>query len=136
MKKGTHQFTVRVPYGDVDAMGIVYYANYFVYFEMARAEFLRDIGLPYTQLEQRGVMLPVVEAHCQYKSPARFEDLLIVCSRVSLEKNIKFRFEYELYRDETLLVTGYTCHVCMKPGGKVARLDPELLEKSKPYTDT
>ena len=69
---------VRVPYAHVDQMGVVYYANYLVYFEMARSEMMREAGMPYSELEARGLRLPVIEAHCEYKAPARF--IYYVCS--------------------------------------------------------
>ena len=101
-------------------MGIVYYANYFVYFEMARAQMLRDVGLPYGELEERGVMLPVVEAHCEYKRPAHYDDLLIVQSLTVL-KGSRLRIDYEVKREQELIVTGYSEHVCMSPDGKVMK---------------
>ena len=67
---------VRVPYAHIDQMGFVYYANYFVYMEMARAEMLREVGLPYAEMENKGIMLPVVEAHGEYSKPGNFDDLI------------------------------------------------------------
>jgi acyl-CoA thioester hydrolase len=129
---------VRVPYADTDQMGVVYYANYFVYFEMARSGLVREIGLPYSALEKRGVFLPVVEAHCQYRKPARYEDLLDVRTCCRSEGGVRLRIEYEVKRLETFhgdrwsagegIVTGYTEHVCMSPEGRVLRLIPELKE--------
>ncbi|MBI3986307.1 MAG: acyl-CoA thioesterase [Lentisphaerae bacterium] len=118
--------TVRVPYAQVDIMGFVYYANYFIYFEMARAEMMREAGLPYTELEKQGVMLPVVEAFCAYKSPAHFDDLLHIATRCTEIKGTRLRIEYEITRDGALLVTGHTVHVCVSPQGKVLRPHPDL----------
>jgi acyl-CoA thioester hydrolase len=117
---------VRVPYAHVDQMGFVYYANYFVYFEMARTEMLREAGLPYTEMENRGVILPVVEAHCRYKKPAHYDDWLVVHSRVPGTEGTKLRIEYEILRDDDLIATGHTLHVCMSPAGKVLRPAAEL----------
>jgi len=117
---------VRVPYAHVDKMGVVYYAHYLVYFEMARAALLRAAGLPYTEMENRGVMLPVVEASCQYKKPAKFDDLLRVrISRTEI-RGVRIHIEYEVSRNDELLVTGSSDHVCMSPAGKVLKPAPEL----------
>jgi len=125
------QHSVRVPYAHTDQMRYVYYANYLVYFEMARAEFLREIGLPYAALEQRGVFLPVIEAHCEYKTPAHFDDLLVVSSRCAIQ-GPRLRIDYEVHRDQELIVTGYTVHVCLSPEGKVLRPIPELRQLLDP----
>lgn len=116
---------IRVPYAHVDQMAIVYYANYFVYFEMARAEFLREVNLPYAKLEADGVMLPVVESHCNYFKPAKFDDQLEVRSWCSHIKGTRLRVDYEVWRGDDKLVTGHTHHACLIKG-RVSRLAPEL----------
>lgn len=118
--------TIRVPYAHTDQMRFVYYANYLVYFEMARSEMLREAGTPYGDLEKRGVVLPVVEAHAVYRSPARFDDLLEIRTRCTEIRGVRVRIEYEVLRGEELLATGYTDHVCMSPAGKVMKPVPEL----------
>lgn len=117
--------SIRVPYAHTDQMRFVYYSNYLVYFEMARSELLREVGLPYAELEKRGVFLPVVEAHCEYKAPAHFDDLLVVSSRCDIQ-GPRIRIAYEIHRDSELIVTGYTVHVCLSSKGKVIRPIPEL----------
>jgi acyl-CoA thioester hydrolase len=119
--------TVRVPYAHTDQMGVVYYAHYLVYFEMARAELLREVGVPYGELEARGVLLPVVDAHCEYMKSARFDDCLEVLSRCSLE-GIRLRVDYEVRRGVDRIATGYTHHVCMGRDGKVLRPVPEIVK--------
>ncbi len=121
-----YQHEIRVPYADVDQMGVVYYANYLVYFEMARNALLREAGTPYAQMEKTGVMLPVVEAHCDYSQPAKYDDLITVFSTCLPLVGIRLRIEYEVKRGDTLLVTGYTHHVCMRPDGKVLRPTAQL----------
>jgi len=121
-----YQCDVRIPYADVDQMGFVYYANYLVYFEVARNELLREAGIPYTQMEDAGVRLPVVEAHCEYQLPAKYDDLITICSECLPFDGVRLRIRYEVYRDKTLLMTGYTHHVCMSPAGKVMRPTAEL----------
>ena len=120
------RFELHVPYADIDGMGIVYYANYLVYFEMARASMLREVGLPYGEMEAQGVMLPVVEAHCEYKSSAHYDDLLVVKSTCLPFKGPRLRIEYEVLHGDELLATGYTHHVCMNPAGKVLRPTADL----------
>lgn len=117
---------VRVPYAHVDQMGVVYYANYLVYFEMARSEMLREAGMPYGDLEEKGLRLPVVEARCEYKVPARFDDLLIIHTWCDEIKGPKIRLDYEMFRGEELLATGHTIHACVSAQGKVIRPFPEL----------
>ncbi len=124
----SRQFTysLHVPYADIDAMGIVYYANYLVYFEMARASLLREVGLPYLEMEKSGVMLPVVEAHCEYKASAHYDDELVIHSTCLPFKGPRLRIEYEVRRNGELLATGHTHHVCMSPEGRVLRPTTEL----------
>lgn len=124
--KEPFSITVRVTYADTDQMGMVYHANYLVYFEMARTELLRAYGFPYARLESMGVLLPVIEAHCSYKTPARYDDLLTVETVPSLTNGIRFRMAYALRRDGELLATGYTDHVCVGRDGKPQRMHAEL----------
>lgn len=124
----THTFQHYVPYADTDQMGFVYYANYLVYFEMARSAMMREAGLPYKQLEEMGVMLPVLAAHVDYKQPARYEDLLSIKTTYLPFVKSRFRVDYEVYRGEKLLATGYTKHVCMTPEGRPRRPAPALVE--------
>ena len=121
----TFRFSTRVPYAHVDQMGFVYYAHYLVYFEMARADMLREAGIPYPEMEKRGIRLPVVVSHCEYRKPARYDDLLVVVSRCS-QKGPRLRIEYEVKRGDEVLVVGHTEHVCLSPEGKVMRPAPEL----------
>ena len=116
----TFKHFVRVPYAHTDQMGFVYYANYLIYFEMARAEMLREFGLPYTELEKQGVFLPVLEAHCEYKSPAHFDNRLEISTQCRI-KGIRFRIDYKVSRDNDLIVTGYTVHVCVSDELKIMR---------------
>ncbi len=118
-------YTLHVPYAHTDQMRFVYYANYLVYFEMARSAMLREVGLPYAEMEKKGLFLPVVEAHCLYKAPAHFDDELKVVSRCALE-GLRLRVDYEVMRGDKVIVTGYTVHVCLSAAGKVLRPAPEL----------
>jgi len=116
----------RVPYADIDRMGIVYYAHYFVYFERLRNELLRSTGVPYREWEERGILLPVVEAHAEYRSPARYDDLLEIRGWVAWTGKVRLRIDYEIARGSTILVQGYTIHACLNREGKPTRVPEEI----------
>ena len=78
MTKPEYVTTLRVRYAETDRMGVVYHANYLVWFEVGRTDLLRGLGWTYREMEESGVMLPVIEAHCEYRRPARYDDPLIV----------------------------------------------------------
>lgn len=109
---------VRVRYAETDQMGVVYYANYLVWFELGRVELLRSLGLAYSQLEkEHECILPVVEAHCRYRSPARYDDEILIETRPALLRGTVLKFAYRILRktpegeDHTLLAEGETVHV-------------------------
>ena len=116
----------RVIFGDTDQMGVVYYANYLRYFEAARAAFLRARGRSNADLEAWNVALPVYEAHCQYKKPARYEDLLLIHLEITELRAASMRFEYEVRRGDELLATGFTVHACVDREGRPRRMPREL----------
>jgi acyl-CoA thioester hydrolase len=118
----------RVIYGDTDQMGVVYYANHLRYFEAARNEFIRAKGLRYRDFEERfGLLLPVIEAHVEYRLPARYDDLLTVEISLGEARRASARFDYRILRDGALLATGHTVHACMDAAGKARRLPAELV---------
>lgn len=125
---------LRVIYGDTDQMGVVYYANYFRYFEFSRSEFFRACGGSYVELEKSGFGLPVVEAHCQYKRPARYEDVLTIEVALAQLKRASLRFEYRMarQRDQTLIAVGHTVHACVDAAGKPTGLPPYVLKLLAP----
>ena len=109
---------VRVRYAETDQMGIVYYANYLVWFEIGRVELLRSLGLAYSQLEKdHQCILPVVEATCRYKSPALYDDQILIETRPSLLRRSVLKFAYRILRkgedggEPKLLAEGETVHV-------------------------
>ncbi len=129
------KISYRVPYADTDKMGVVYYANYLVYFERLRTELLRDAGLSYFQMEEEGVMLPVIEAVCKYKKSAEYDDLLTISGKVDAIKGAKVTISCEVRRDEELLVFGYTVHACINTHSRRPVRPPavlvDLLDNSK-----
>ena len=90
----------RVPYADTDQMKVVYYANYLVYFERLRNELLRDTGYTYYKMEEDGLALPVIEAVCNYKSSARYDDLLTISGWVSEIKGVRVTIQCEVRRGD------------------------------------
>ncbi len=109
------EITVRVRYQETDQMGFVYYSNYFVYFEMGRIEFLRNLGFSYSELEKENIFLAVVDAHCKYRAPARFDDLLVIKTWLSKMKYARVEFCYEIRREgeEKLIAEGSTVLACL-----------------------
>ena len=110
MKRHETSLVYRVPYADTDQMGVVYYGNYLVYFERARNELLRDLGLCYSEIERRGFGLPVLSAHVDYKAAARYDDLLEIRGWLGDLRAIRLRVDCAVYRGDTLLAIGHTVH--------------------------
>jgi acyl-CoA thioester hydrolase len=107
-----------VRYAETDQMGIVYYANYLVWFEIGRVELLRSLGLAYAQMEtDHGLILPVIEASCRYRSPARYDDEILIETRPALLRGSVLKFAYRILRkapegdDHKVLAEGETVHV-------------------------
>jgi acyl-CoA thioester hydrolase len=120
---------VRVRYAETDQMGVVYYANYFVWFEVGRTDFLRAAGWTYRAMEGAGFSLPVIEARCDYLRPARYDDEIEIRTRGSLLTPVRVRFDYELLRssDHTSLAAGYTVHASLSATGRPGRLPDRVL---------
>jgi len=123
-----HKETIRVRYADTDRMGLVYHANYFIYFEACRSSLIRTIWKPYSQIEKDGYILLVIEASCRYWKGAGYDDLLNVYARVADFSGSRIRFEYKIYKDDdnTLLVEGITEHCFADKWGKPRRMPVEL----------
>lgn len=112
---GYTETQVRVRYAETDQMGVVYYANYFIWFEVGRVEHLRQRGIVYRDMEEDGVKIAVVEARCRYKAPARYDELITIRTRVARQRSAMVQFEYQAVRasDGVLLAEGETVHVCI-----------------------
>ena len=126
--------TYRVSYGDTDQMGVVYYGNYLEFFERARTEMLRSAGLPYAELERRGWFLMVIEAHCRYHAPARYDDLLTFRSGVAEVSRVKIKIVTQVLRDGVLLAEGYVILGSVDRDRRIARLDPEFVDICRRFT--
>jgi acyl-CoA thioester hydrolase len=121
---------VRVRYAETDNMGVVYYANYFVWFEVGRTDLLRARGWSYREMESEGFSLPVVEAHCAYKQPARYDEELEIITSAALLSPVRLRFEYEVARlsDGAALASGHTVHATLDRDGRLCRLPERARE--------
>ena len=111
-------------YAETDQMGVVYHANYFVWFEVGRTDLLRSAGWTYREMEADGVALPVIEAHCDYKQPARYDDDLEIRTAGTLVSPVRVAFSYEVVRptDSRTVATGRTLHASIDRSGRPCRL--------------
>ncbi|MNH93209.1 Acyl-CoA thioester hydrolase YbgC [compost metagenome] len=138
------QHQIRVRYEETDQMGVVYHANYLTWFEIGRTELIRDLGYPYRLIEEKGLLLPLVEAEMKFKQPARYDDLIDIYTRVVSYSHIRLEFASEIRRvnedlvkrqsiqpehrsepEGELLVSGGTKHVWVNPSWKPIRIDRE-----------
>jgi acyl-CoA thioester hydrolase len=121
---------VRVRYAETDQMGVVYYANYLVWFEVGRTEWLRDAGSTYRAMEAEGWALPVISAHCDYRLGARYDDELEIRTRARLASPARLAFDYDVVRraDAAVVATGYTVHATIDRGGRPVRLPARVKE--------
>jgi acyl-CoA thioester hydrolase len=123
------EITLQVRYSETDAMKFVYYANYLVYFEVARTSALADLGHPYWEMEKKNVLIPVLAAHCDYIKAGRYGDRLTVRTLRWRKGAARIRFEYEVLREDgEKLATGYTEHAFMHPEGRAIRPPREIVD--------
>jgi acyl-CoA thioester hydrolase len=122
--------SLRVRYAETDKMGVVYYANYLVWFEVARADLLRSLGWSYREMEMAGISLPVIEAQCQYLRPARYDDEIEVKTEGRMLSPVRMEFQYQVIKkeDRTLAAEGRTVHAALDPSGKPCRLPARVRE--------
>jgi acyl-CoA thioester hydrolase len=122
--------TLRVRYAETDKMGVVYYANYMVWFEVARADLLRSLGWTYREMEAAGVSLPVIEAHCEYHRPARYDDDIEVRTEGRMLSPVRMQFDYRVFlrTDGRPVATGHTVHAALDLNGRPCRLPKRIRE--------
>lgn len=115
---------VRVRYAETDRMGVVYYANYFVWFEVGRTDLLRSAGWSYREMETDGYTLPVIDAQCAYRESAKYDDEIEVRTTGSLMSPVRLQFSYEVVRpaDQKTLATGSTVHATLDRAGRPCRI--------------
>ena len=122
---------VRVRYAETDQMGVVYHANHFIWFEIGRVELMRQLGFTYRDMErEHGCFIPVVDARCRYKSPARYDDEIIVRTHLKNVRESMIHFGYQLVRadDGEVLAEGETTHMVIDAQMKTASLPPAFLK--------
>jgi acyl-CoA thioester hydrolase len=122
--------TLRVRYAETDRMGVVYYANYLVWFEVARADLLRATGWTYREMEETGIMLPVIEARCEYKRPAKYDDEIEIQTACRLASPVRMEFSYDVIIKATgqLAAVGSTVHAATDAAGRPCRLPERVRE--------
>jgi len=123
---------IRIRYKDTDRMGVVYYGNYLTFFEVGRAELMRDLGFPYAEIEADGYMLVVTEARAKYHANVGYDAEVTVKTKIARVRNASIRFDYEVVDEsDKLLVSGHTSHACLNSDLKLVRIPPDLKEVVK-----
>ena len=121
----------RVIYGDSDPFDVVYYANYFDFFERGRTELFRELGITYREVSEMGIFLPVSETYCKYHKPAQYDNLLVIETRIAYLKRVSIKFEYKIFvkGSDELLAEGYTIHGFVSKNRKLVRVPQEVYQK-------
>ncbi len=122
---------LRVRYPEVDRMGVAHHSHHFVWFEIGRTELMRASGTTYATIETSGVFLPVIEASCSYHAPARYDDRLVVRTRLAEAGPVRVAFSYRIEREDdgALLATGSTTHAAVDASGRPRRLPAEIRDR-------
>jgi len=123
-----HESKLRVRFEETDTMGVVYYSKFLVWMEVGRINLLRDMGIVYADLVNRGLRIPVVQAHAEYKASARFDDEILVATRVGSVSSRSVRFDNEMFKlpEKTLLCTGHTVHALVDGSGKAVPFPEDI----------
>ncbi|MDV6373750.1 acyl-CoA thioesterase [Deinococcus arenicola] len=121
------QTTIRVRYAETDMMGVVHHATYPVWFEVGRSDLMRELGLPYTEIEARGYYLMLSGLNVEYRRAARYDDLLTVTTHISALRSRTVTFVYEVWRGEELLATGESRHIATDKQYRPARMPDEVI---------
>lgn len=126
---------IRVRYAETDQMSYVYYGNYAMYFEVARVEAMRSVGFSYKEMEDAGVMMPVLESHIKYHRPGKYDELLTIRTKIPEQPSVRIRFEYEVFNEsEELITEGWTTLTFLnKATHRPTRPPKNLLDLLKAY---
>jgi acyl-CoA thioester hydrolase len=121
---------VRVRYAETDKMGVVYHSNYLIWFEIGRTDWLRETGITYREMEADGIQLPVIEAHCEYRQGARYDDDIEIRTRAKRLSPVRVQFDYEAIRraDGATLAAGHTVHAAIDRQGRPVRMPDHVKE--------
>jgi acyl-CoA thioester hydrolase len=122
MEGGDTRSIIRVRYAETDQMGVVYHTNFLVWFEVGRTDYIRERGMSYRTMEEKGIFLPVLESHCRIVSPARYEDVIEVRTWIEEMRTRRIIFAYEARRDDTALARGTTVHFCLDASRRLIRV--------------
>lgn len=128
MERKWFSYQWRVRYAETDQMGVVYHANYANWFEIGRTELIRELGMSYKEIEQRGLLLPLTHLEIQFLHPARYDDLVEICTSIASYTPVKLSFDVMVKLDGRTLVQGNTQHVWVNRDFKPVRLNKELPE--------
>lgn len=131
----TSETQVRVRYAETDQMSYVYYGNYAMYFEVGRVEAMRNIGFSYKEMEDNGVMMPVLESHYTYLKPGKYDELLTIKTTIPVLPGVRIKFDYEVYNEQNELITkGWTSLAFLKKDSHQPTRPPQnLVALLKPY---
>lgn len=126
---------VRVRYAETDQMGYVYYGNYAMYFEVARVEAMRSAGFSYREMEDSGVMMPVLESHFRYLKPGKYDELLTIKTSIPELPGVRIRFEYQVVNElDEVITEGWTTLTFLKKESHTPTRPPKnLLDLLKPF---
>lgn len=127
----TGETSIRVRYAETDRMGLLHHANYLVYFEQARTDLLRAMGLSYRDLEDQGFLLVITKAEVHYRRPAQYDDLLTIHTTVARTTSVRIDHTYKVMRDGVLVAEGSTTLACIDREGRPQGLPPALRESKK-----
>jgi acyl-CoA thioester hydrolase len=126
--KGWHITQIRVRYSDTDRMGIVYYGNYFTFFEIGRTEYMREAGIPYSELERKGYFMVVIKANAAYHANVGYDSLITIKTAITDFRKVRIRFDYEVLSEkQKLLVQGHTIHACLDTNMKPVRIPDNMI---------
>lgn len=129
-----HETQIRVRYGEVDQMGFIYHANYVAFFDVARTQMIRDLGIPNSEIEAAGYMLPVIRVEVNYKNPGHYDDLLTVRTTVKEKPRATMTFDYEVFRENgECITTGSVTLAFMKADTRRACRCPQILLDKLPF---
>jgi len=122
--------SVRVRYAETDQMGVVYHSNYLIWFEIGRTDWLRQTGMTYREIEAGGIQLPVIEAHCEYREGARYDDDIEIRTRAKKLSPVRVQFDYQAIRraDGATLASGHTVHAAIDRQGRPVRMPDRVKE--------
>ena len=124
----SHTSKIRVRYADTDKMQFVYNGKYLEYFEVGRTELLRNVGLPYSNIEKEGYQLPLMEAGLKYKNPAHYDDVLLIEAKLEELYSAKVHIEYSITKesDKSIIATGFTTHMFIRTDNKKPTRPPKI----------